>query len=312
MSDYKKAASITGKNEINKISIARLNALDKQLRDRTKGIAGDPLDEGVPHLIQTSTEKAITGNNNTWIVLGRDRPSTRLSGYGGAGHTQAGAIDIVVGRWGSLARSEIAGGPAWVNPSFERDAARIYISQKTDVDKNFQLSGGKIGESVGRSAIALKADGIRIIAREGIKLITKTDATNSQGGSVNASLGINLIAGNDDSDMQPMLKGNQAASALRELVDQVNSLNGIVDSFLDAQMQMNAEVTHHFHFSPFFGLSTTPSPPVAAKGVKTAIDHLQNAKMGLMNQKANLEKFKATYLCGSGRDDIRSKYHFLN
>jgi hypothetical protein len=312
MSNWKKSASISGENEINKIALTRLNSLDKESRDKAKGIAGDPLNEGVPQLIQTSTEKSITGNNNTCIVLGRDRPSTRLSGYGGAGHTQAGAIDIVVGRWGSMARSEIAGETAWVNPSFEHDAARIYISQKTDVDKNFQLAGAKIGESVGRSAIALKADGIRIIAREGIKLITKTDPSNSQGGSVDSVAGINLIAGNDDSNMQPMIKGNQMAAAMRALTDQLNSLNGIVDSILDAQMQMNMEVTHHFHYSPFFGLPTTPSPPVIAKGIKTTIDHLQNAKIGLMTQKTNLEKFKATYLCGSGQSEIRSKYHFLN
>jgi hypothetical protein len=311
--NYKRSVSLFGKNERQASVDGRMNSLSADIRNRAQGIAGDPLTEGVPKLITTDSEDVIDGSNNTSIVFGRDRPSTRLSGYGGAGYTQAGAIDIVVGRWGYRARSFVDDCRAYVNPSFENDAARIYISQKTDVDRNFKIpGGGQTTDSDGKSAIAIKADGIRIIAREGIKLVTRTDAKNSQGGTIDGIEGISLIAGGDDKYIEPMVKGNKTVEFGRELTDQVNALNGIVDSILTAQMQMNMDVTHHFHHSPFFGIATTPSPVVVSKGIKTVTDHLQNAKKSLVTQKQNLEKLKSTYLCVSGAKDIRSRFNYLN
>ena len=46
----------------------------------------------------------------------------------------------------------------FVDPDFEIDAARVYISQKTDVDKNFKLPNGSMGSSEAKSSVALKAD----------------------------------------------------------------------------------------------------------------------------------------------------------
>ena len=69
--------------------------------------------------------------------------------------------------------------------------------------------------SDGKSAIAIKADGIRIIAREGIKLVTRTDAQNSQGGTVDGIEGISLIAGGDDKYIEPLL--SSSISKIKEL-----------------------------------------------------------------------------------------------
>ena len=310
--NWKKAVSKGGTNEIEPSVASRMNSLNKESRLRAQGIAGDPLNEGVPTLITTNSEKVIDGSNNASIVLGRDRPSTRLSGYGGAGYTQAGSIDIVVGRWGFRARSFIEGQRAWVNPSFDNDAARIYISQKTDIDRNFKIAGAaQTTDSDGKSAIALKADGIRIIAREGIKLVTRTDIQNSQGGTVEGVEGISLMAGGDDSAMEPMVKGTQTTNLVREVIDQVGSLVGITHAILAAQMQMNIDVTHHFHVG-FMGLPTTPSPPVMARGVKTAADHLQKGIKELVTMKRNLENLKSTYLCTVGSKNIVSRFHYLN
>ena len=84
--------------------------------------------------------------------------------------------------------------------NFGADAARIYISQLTNVDTNFGISEGKTGLLKARSAVAIKADGVRIVAREGIKLVTQTDVVNSQGGlsPINDIYGIDLIAMNDE------------------------------------------------------------------------------------------------------------------
>lgn len=94
-----------------------------------------------------------------------------------------------------------------VDPSFRLDAARVYISQKTDVDRDFELPKGKLPFATTRSAVALKADGVRLIAREGIKLVAGHDRVNSQGGDITRSgFGINLIGGGNDKDMQPIPK----------------------------------------------------------------------------------------------------------
>src|SRR5690606_205536 len=150
-----------------------------------------------------------------WIVLGRDRPGSRITGYGGRGDTQAGSIDLVVGRGSWLAKSHNDDGEKmYAEPNFDFDAARIHVSQKTDIDKNFNLVPGNVGDSRTRSGIGIKADGVRIIGREGIKLVTGVDRVNSQGGDIESVRGVDIIANNDDRDLQPLVKGNNLTEAL--------------------------------------------------------------------------------------------------
>lgn len=294
-------------------SQARLGRVDKDVSIHARGIGGDPLEEPVPKLIKTLSEKEISNGNNASIVLGRDRPKSRLSGYGGRGDTQAASIDIVAGRMGYLAKEFSNNSKRiWVDPDFEKDAARIYISQKTDIDENFGLTRGIVGNARSKSAVAIKADGVRVIAREGIKLITKTDKRNSQGGGVESIVGIDLIAGNNDSDLQPMVKGRNLADAMKRMVHHMDKLNGIVDGLLMAQMIFNTALTTHFHFSPFFGAPTSPSPTVMAFGMKTMIDHLFQTKRSLIMHKVNLALYKHNYFSPFGSKYINSRYNNCN
>tara|TARA_R110000851_G_scaffold223610_1_gene376489 strand:+ start:3025 stop:4026 length:1002 start_codon:yes stop_codon:yes gene_type:complete len=315
-------------------------AFDKKSKKDTKyikGIAGDPLLEPIPGFIQTSTEKIIKNDNNAWIVLGRDRPGSLLTGYGGRGDTQAAAIDIVVGRMAANVIEYTANDQrVWTDPDFKKDAARIYISQKTDIDANFDLVAGNVGSSIAvnadefaivdnpniptpstfspepRSGIALKADGVRIIAREGIKLVTGGDTYNSQGGTVRSVAGIDIIAGNDDSDLQPIVKGTNLRDAMIRLVDHVDSLAGIVDSLLMIQSSFNQAVTNHFHHSPFFGKMTTISPTVQSAGCKTMLDYLSQTKRSCGMFKTNLRSFQLTYLDELGDRYINSRSNHVN
>lgn len=306
--NQKKAIDIDGlpKGQLEKLAAAEGSV-------SARGIAGDPLLEPVPEYISTQSETVYSGKNNTWIVLGRDRPGNRLTGYGAKGDTQCGSIDIVVGRGAPKPLAvDKNGDKLFVDPDFRRDAARIYVSQKSDIDDYFKLAAGKVGNSLTRSAIALKADGIRFIAREGIKLITRTDAKNSQGGDVKSIVGIDLIAGNNDEELQPMVKGDNVMECLIHLTNHVDKLNGIVDSLLMAQMKLNESVTHHFHMSPFFGLPTTTSAPVVSSGIKCMMDHLSETKRSLVAHKINLVSFKQTYLSQSGGKFINSRYNNVN
>lgn len=286
---------------------AKLNSAPQSVKKEYNGIAGAKLVEPVPNFIQAKSENVVKGENNSWIVLGRDRPASRLSGYGGIGDTQCAAIDIVVGRMSDKPRSDV-----WVDPNFFTDAARIYISQKTDIDENFGLANGVVGNSVARSGIAIKADSVRMISREGIKLVTVTDSFNSLGGETNAKFGVDIIANNNDEDLQPMVKGNNLAEALEELTNRVEDLGGIVSSFLTSQMQFNATLSTHTHISPFFGIIGPPSTEAVNAGVKAAIEKFNDCVSGLQKYTANLILYKTKYTRPFGEKYINSEFNNVN
>ncbi len=290
-----------------------LSTIDDSNRTKISGVAGEKSAEAIPKYLNTPSEHIIENEHNAWIVLGRDRPAERTSGYGGKGDTQVASIDIVVGRMGHqpIAQNK-SEETMYVDPNFKKDSARIYISQKTDIDDNFALVGGLVGNPKAKSGIALKADGIRIIGREGIKLVTGGDLRNSQGADIRSKSGIDLIAGNDDEDLQPLVKGKNMVEALKKLTDHVNSLNGIVDSFLHSQMKLNQAMATHFHYTMYFGTPTSVSPPVVSTGIRTLIDQLTKTKRSLLVQKRNLVMFKLTYCEQIGNTFINSRYNNTN
>ena len=283
-----------------------------QNKVNVQGIGLTPISEPIPLRLTLSGEK-VYSNNNSFIVLGRDRPASRLSGYGGKGHTGASSLDLVVGMMAPTPKQvDDKGERIYADPNFKVDAARIYLSQKTDVDDNFKLVKGSSGLSKTRSAIALKADAIRIIGRENIKLITRTDTMNSQGGPIKSISGIDLIANNDDSDLQPMVKGDNLSEALQSLVEHVDKLNGISTGFVMYQMKFNQSVTNHYHYSPFMALPTTPSVSVVTSGINTLVKELTNTLRSLYLHKQNLVAYKHNYFSPSGAKYIQSRYHNLN
>jgi hypothetical protein len=300
----KKNVDLTG---LGKEYSKNLNKLSKEAKAESAGIAGDALQEPVPNFISRVNDNLVKGSNNTWIVLGRDRPASRLSGYGGKGDTQAGTIDIVVGRMGYKPEDGV-----FVDPNFETDSARIYISQKTDVDENFKLAPGTIGSSVGLSAVAMKADSIRVIGRQGIKLVTGVDEQNSQGGKITATQGIELIAGNDSEDIQPLPKGDNLAESMEKLCENIESLSGVISTFLTSQMDFNATAAIHYHYSPFFGMPSTPSDTLAAKGIEVSMKQLNDCMLGLQAFKMKINIYKNNYLRIHGEKYINSKFNKVN
>lgn len=239
-------------------------------------------------------------------------------------------IDLVVGRMASKPKDDV-----YVDPDFEIDAARIYISQKTDIDKNFKLPNGSMGQAEAKSGIGIKADGIRIIGREGIKLVVGTDNKNSQGGSVDSTYGIELIANispDNDNDkvatiepdkeaqkrilnkslIEPMVKGVSLAFAMDQLLDKVDQLSGIMSAFVKSQMEFNAVAGTHFHVSPFFGMPTTPSAELASAAVQSSMELTQDVIIGLQKFKVNIVSYKNTHLRPWAKYNFLSKYHKLN
>ena len=286
-----------------------------------QGINATNLVEPVPVFIRAEGEVVYANQNNSWIVLGRDRPATTISGGGGEGQTGCGMIDLVTGRM-----SSVEGGPrsdVYVHPNFTSDAARIYISQKTDIDKNFDLVKGGVGMSKAKSGIGIKADAVRIIGREGIKLVTQTDKKNSQGGKIKSTAGIDLIAGNDDSRhkikgslfgkdvnfLQPLVKGDNLTAALVEITQQIGDLATRFDQFAKAQMRYNTALSLHTHTVPPLPLVAIPSVELAPSFLLANIQQFTNVTATSWAQSLNLSKFRINYLYEYGDRWICSRYN---
>lgn len=264
-----------------------------------------------PIFNQTISEDVWQGRDNTWIVLGRDRPGGWDSGYGGMGHLKAGAIDIVVGRL-SAEDSRFNIGP--VNPSVGGDAARIYLSQKADIDDYYSIPDGRTGKSKALSAVAIKADAVRIVARDSLKLVTRTDAKLSNGENSYSAVGVQLICKNesDESSLQPIPKGTNLMSALEGMAKNIEELNGIVFNFLTTQQKYNEKIADHTHYSPFFAQKTSLDPNVAIKHKETVIQQFLKVEQGLKFNINNITSWKSQFLNKVSPTYINSHYHFLN
>jgi hypothetical protein len=195
-------------------------------------------------------------NQGAYIVFGNDRPSSKASGTGGKGAMGTNTIDLVVGRMASTRKGKGARPGAHVDNSFSADAARVYISQLTKIDKHFGLTHGSKHPAVAeqpRSAVAIKADNVRIIGRESIKIVTgkQRGVTGFMLGGEPNSLGspmhqpapvIELIAGNSTAErfefggfspgppitkishLQPAVMGDNLKACLREIMHIIEML----------------------------------------------------------------------------------------
>ena len=230
-----------------------------------EGVFCTNVEEPIPTFIEAKCEKVITQfgntghpNNNSYIVLGRDRPSNLASGAGGAGMTSCGMIDLVVGRYALNSADEMkkpSGKPIGkeerVNPNFITDAARIYITQKAlNIDEYFGISNTKTQSYVleNKSAVALKADNIRMIGRETIRIfcgptqncegLPPSGETNSLGGKLSKPR-IDIVAGNE-STLQPAVLGDNLITYLDQVEDHIQRLNSSIQTISEHLMAINA------------------------------------------------------------------------
>jgi hypothetical protein len=289
----------------------RLQNVSPENRRRAKGYCGTPLEEDLPRYIEAENEKVIQGGNNTYIVFGRDRLGGRSSGYGGEGAKNAGAIDIVVGRHVNNPNINMNERP-WVDPNVRFDAARLYLSSKCDIDDNLGLVKGSIGNDSGMSTALLISDNTRILGRNGIKLITRPYTKSTEGKHIEKINGIDLIAGNNDNDLQPIPVGNNLKDAVEDILKHLDKLNGIVDGMLNFQMTLNEQLTNHIHISPFFGLPTSPSPTVVPAGINTMVNHLSQIKRSILMNKLNINMAKEKFTNQTSPRYILSRYNNTN
>lgn len=281
--------------------------------------------------------------------MGRDRPGNLFSGYGGRGATQAGRIDLIAGLGASYRHKDGTYGPpnsdTIINPNFAMDAARVYISQRADIDRYMGLAEVPNQAPSGRSTIGLKADTIRMHSRQDIKIVTgrarfegvgKDGERLSTGGNNEPVGTISFIAGNYTEDekrtnfsfleplkvlrnsvrkLQPIPKGDNLADCLNEIVAAIQQLSALVGDNTSMIQKMDAALAIHTH--PVAPLPIPPFPPVAlSPSTYTPITSFVQTKTTtsiasrqLFNK--SLESLKINYLNENfGSIYINSKYVF--
>jgi len=309
----------------NKDNLTWEDLQDVQLKYQaeTSGIYNSYIKEPHPAYLQSpdKPEKVIENRNNAFIILGRDRPAGLDSGYGGQGQTQAACIDIIAGMSGQLARTAVPGSNPIIklgtNKNVEYDAARIYISQKTDIDSNFGLADGgasMMDSHKGKSGIGIKADCVRVMSRDGgIKLVTGLDTYNSPGLKNIFVPGIDLIAGNDDRNQQPMVLGDNLVKGLRAMSDTQEALSDIVNDILWAMLSLVMTLQAHTHPCTAPGSPSLPSPEVNFGATMFHLPDISNMSFKLFGwMMDNFTQVKVNSLNQGATDYILSKHHTLN
>ena len=274
------------------------------------GLYGHFLNEGpfIPLYKETGGEKIHAGNNNSFIILGRDRDGHGGEGYGGLGATGCGSIDLIVGLGGQdykqFVKKQIQKGvenkasfsteKRKTDPSFIRDAARIYITEMGHIDNYFGLAQGSemVNQSAFKSAVGVKADHVRIVGREHVKIVTGKMRLEGGGTHGEKNSGdqpiefagkIDLIAGNytDPENnsllsifgdtftgeagvrkLQPIPKGDNLRVFLDMVLDMISELSNMIIRNGTTIGELISLFQAHVHeFNVPFGPT---SPPIAA------------------------------------------------
>ena len=145
---------------------------------------------------------------------------------------------------------------------FKNDSARIYISQKSNIDEYFDIPkiNVKLGntsipleDSNNKSAVASKADVVRLIGRENIKLVTFHKGLNSQSkktsdGGIDIIAGCNALNSDKTLSVQPMVKGNNLVQLLKEMIKMIEDVQSTVASFMEKQKKINDYILQDNNF----------------------------------------------------------------
>jgi|10_taG_2_1085330.scaffolds.fasta_scaffold00046_18 hypothetical protein len=313
----------------------RFSTLHKQIQDGKRFFQipdrAGPMqtDSAEPKIsFRPAPSQRVISKRSSYIVFGKDRPCQLPSGYGGKGALGADAIDIVVGRMSSLPKVNTRKRPRIVNSHFGADAARIYISQLTDIDTNFAIADGVIGNIKARSGIGIKADVVRIVGREGIKIVTgkgefpgfgSSGEPNSLGGKIiQPSPTIELIAGNYDgprtvfggmflpresiNSLQPVVAGDNLNSALKDL-------NGIIEKIMSAIFNL-AVIQSAFNAAIGVNLWPANSPHYGAAGGASATQIIDMVINNIWQTRINANLWENNYCTPYGYKYICSRNVF--
>ena len=246
----------------------------------------------------------VRENEGAYIVMGQvPMGASETSGYGALG-LPADSIDMVVGRGSSLNRGKGPRSGEVVNNNHMSDAARIYICRLTDVDKAFNIESdpNRNPQKNPRSAVAVKADHVRLVGREGIKIVTGKvfspdggEEKNSLGGKILPAPKIDLVAGNNYKNVQGVALGNRTSECLTELNEVIGQLWSAVFNMALIQAGFNGVI------------GVNPTPWIAAAAPPANMGIYTKVMNSLYQTRTTATLWESNYLRWHGKQYIVSK-----
>jgi len=206
------------------------------------------------------------------IVLTKDNYGHRGTGLGGMGGTMCEAIDIVAGSL--TCEKKLHNGQTESRANFATDGARIYLTERGDIQNYFALGPGGSETSISsmlKSGIGIKADHTLIIGRERARILVGTSAV--EGGERTANMNENPTGRIDigqasagEGAFQPAVMGNALIEYLQKINDRITSVAEYAQGIEDRLLAMRVDFASHFHSGAGLGyIQTFPDPILATK-----------------------------------------------
>lgn len=268
-------------------------------------------------------EKVIEIDSSAHIVLGgnpQNVPEIAKARFNGN-------ITLVAGLGTAIKNNPVplsVSGALPFSSKFYYDSAVIQISEQTNVDSNF---GARIRDrnAENASAVALKADEIRLFSRGSVKIITGIDQRDKHISDKDAPShpkrdysGIHLIANNSvdtETQLQPLVLGRNLQEFLNEVLNEISNLHNIIQKVAELQYMSNEALLQHTHLDPFF---QSPLPiytdPNLNSNIAICNTELEKITVIDANTKTipNIENLRKNYLTKNPNKYINSYFNKTN
>lgn len=217
--------------------------------------------------------KQVSGKlSGARIVFTKDNYGHRGTGLGGMGGTMCEAIDIVAGSL--TCEKKMHTGKTESRANFITDGARIYLTERGDIQNYFALGPGDDATSISsmlKSGIGIKADHTLVIGRERVRVLV--GKCMAEGGERLANMDENPIGRIDigqaragDGGFQPAVLGDELVEYLQQINDRITSVAEYAQGLEDRILAMRVDFASHFHSGAGLGyIQTFPDPILATK-----------------------------------------------
>ena len=266
-----------------------------------RGTNGFPVMTSLPIFNAPINSKSLS-MDDSWICLGPDAPQGPGTGEGKTGNRAASA-DIVCGRMSAVADAA-KNENGFINNSFQYDAARLYVSQLTNLDESAFLPKVEGGNQPfeERSGLVGIADNVALKGRLGVKIVTAPPGdANAAGGLISSGAGIELIAKSDASSVQPLVKGDNLVSALTAIYDRLDELNDAIMDIGAENVKLSTALALHVHPVILPMMTAGPSPNLIPSAISSGMTNAWSGPIAGIKRKLNLlfDEINHTYSIGS-------------
>jgi len=235
-------------------------------------------------------EKVIArrGTSGARIVLTKDNYGHRATGLGGLGATQCEAIDIVAGSLSTSRRIRTAKCKSRAN--FIEDGARIYLTERGDIQHYFALGNASDAVSVStalKSGIGIKADHTLIIGRERVRIVAGFCKAKGKERLVNLNENVTPrieLAATTDDKAQPAVLGDNLVGYLKKISKRVDKLTSKCQQFENDIMTMRSQFALHMHSGTGIGyIQAFQDPALIGQSIEKIATYMNKTRENIID-----------------------------